>query len=84
MWIFKDATNKNMSRFIGKTVDIFTPSRFADGHRVLYVTKPNDRTNWYFYTSTLVSMTRVDNYEDGVTTLTAQTHNSKYVFVKEL
>lgn len=82
-WVFTGSTNSSMDNLIGEEVMIYTPHRNNDGHTVLYVTDPENRDNWYFYTSTIVSIERVQNYEKGFVNLTVKTHNSTYRFYKK-
>ena len=82
-WVFMGSSNMKMSAFIGKECAIITPRRKDDGHRVLYACNPKDREKWYFYTSTIVSVTREELFEDGYAVLTVRTHNSEYKFWKK-
>lgn len=78
MWELIKTTNNKMFNFVGMQCDIFTPRRKQDGHKVLYVTEPGSKDNWYFYTSTIQNMTR--RQENGSDIVEFRTSNSTYVF----
>ena len=84
MWIFTNSSNKNMHRFIGLPMDVATPRRKDDEIKVGFAYEPGNPENWYFYTSTIVSITKTAYPEKGYATLEIRTHNSEYNFYKKL
>lgn len=84
MWVFMKSTNSNMNRYVGKKCELITPRRKTDGVRVLYVCEPGNRLNWYFYTSTITSITRDADYDSGIEKMNIFTHNSVYTFYRNL
>ena len=76
-------TNDNMKQFICKKMDLYIPRR-EDGHRILYATQPGNRNNWYFYTSTIISVTCEIDYESGIESIEFRTRNSVYKFYRNI
>lgn len=76
------STNKDMKRFVGKKMVICTPARKSDGNRVLYAHEPGNFDNWYFYTSTIVTINRTADLEGGIEKCEVHTHNSVYRFFR--
>lgn len=83
-WIMMESSNKSMNRFIGKKMSLFTPTRREDGHKVLFTCEPGNRNNWYFYTSTIISVTCEIDYESGIESIEFRTRNSVYKFYRNI
>lgn len=84
MWTFTNSSNKKMHQYIGVECDVIVTSRRMDGHKIALITKPKDKSNWYFYTSTIVTVNKTEYLERGYSTLEIVTHNSVYYFYKKL
>lgn len=84
MWTFTNSSNPKMTGFIGKEGTFATPRRKDDGHRVGFFYEPGKPENWYFQTSTVVSVNKIAHIEEGYATLEVRTHNSTYWFYKKL
>lgn len=83
-WIMMESSNKNMNRFIGKKMSLFTPTRREDGHKVLFACEPGNSNNWYFYTTTIVTATRNIDYEGNIESVEFRTRNSVYKFYRNI
>jgi hypothetical protein len=82
MWMLIKSSNERMNKFIGKKCECALRTRKDDGHLVLYVHEPGNVDNWYFCTSTVVSVSTTIDVEDELEKMVVSTRNSKYVFYK--
>lgn len=80
----KSTNKKILSTFFGKKCECALRTRKDDGHRVLYVHEPGNINNWYFYTSTVVSVSKTIDVEGELEKMVITTHNSRYVFYKNM